>query len=153
MTPFQIAIAIRNKPDDGEPVTDFVLRTMGGERASDFVAAYDLLEGWDRAYEDFEKLVDILQPVGRKTPHAMLGDLIKLKRGLGYDAALEALLARRWRCPHCKQYSSIDKIEMPIGDPTRLPRCATCGEEGIAPVNPEARLDVRDGGKSGLRPA
>lgn len=153
MTPFEIALAIRNKPDDDEPDTDFVLRTMSGERASDFVAAADLLDGWERAYEDFEKLLDILQPVGRKTPHATFADLIKHKRKLGYDPALETLLARRWRCPHCKQFTTINKIELPIGDTTRLPRCVTCGEEGVAPVDTEARLDVRDGGKSGLRPA
>lgn len=152
MTPFEIALTIRNRPDDSESVRDFALRTMAQEWVSDLHAAIELLIGWERAYEDFEKMLDILQPVGRKTPDATIAALIKHKRGLGYDPALETLLARRWRCPHCKQFAAIDKIELPIGDATRLPRCVICGEEGIAPVDTEARLDVRDGGKSGLRP-
>jgi hypothetical protein len=143
MTPFEIALTIRNRPDDAESVQDFVLRTMARERMSDFHAALGLLIGWERAYEYFERLLDILKRVERKAPDATIEALIKYKRRLGYDPAFEALLARRWRCPHCKQFSTIDSIQLPIGDATRLPRCVTCGEEGVAPIDNEARLDVR----------
>lgn len=147
MTPFEIALAIRNKPES-ESENDFVLRTMSGERVRDLITAGDLLKGWDRADEYFEKILAILQPVGRKTPNATIAELIEHTRGLGYDPALETLLARRWRCPHCKQFATIEKIELDLGDPTSLQRCGVCGEEGIIPVDPKARLDVRDGGTS-----
>jgi hypothetical protein len=152
MTPFEIALTIRNRPDHDETVRDFALRTMAEVQMRDFGAAIELLIRWERGHDDFKKLIDILRPVGRKTPGAKIAALIAAKRKIGYDAELEAILARRWRCPHCKQFSTIDKIEIPIGDPDRLPHCVTCGEEGIAPVDTEARLDVRDGGKSGLQP-
>ena len=150
MTPFEIALAIRSRPDDSEPVRDFVFRTMAQERMSDFRTALELLVGWERGDDDVRTIFNILGQVGGADE--TIGALIEHKRGLAYDPALETVLARRWRCPHCKQLSTIDKIKLPVGDAACLPGCPACGEEGIAPVDTEARLDVRDGGKSGLRP-
>jgi hypothetical protein len=152
MTPFEIALAIRNRADQDESVESFVRRMLSGERVSDFSVALKLLIRWERAYEEIEALLDVLKDVSAKTPAATIGTLIAAKRRLGYDHKLEALLAHRWRCPHCKQFAGIDKIELPIGNPDHLPRCVICGEEGIAPVETEAHLDTLDGGKSGLRP-
>jgi hypothetical protein len=87
MTPFEIAVAIRNR-GESEELRAFVLRTMANEKMRDLRLALELCIGWERS----------------------------------------------------------------IGDPDRLPRCVICGEEGIAPVERQAHLDVRDGGKSGLRP-
>jgi hypothetical protein len=151
MTPFEIAVAIRNR-GESEELRAFVLRTMANEKMCDLRLALELCIGWERAYEEVENLLDALRVVSAKAPDATIDVLIAAKRRLGYDPQLEAILARRWRCPHCKQFASIDKIELPIGDPDRLPRCVICGEEGIAPVERQAHLDVRDGGKSGLRP-
>lgn len=152
MTPFEIALAIRSRADDDEGVKQFALRTMASEKVADVAAALHLLIGWAHAFEEIEALCDALARVGAKMPKATIDVLIAAKRKLGYDAKLEAILARRWRCPHCKKFANIDKVELPIGDPDRLPRCVICGEEGIAPVETEACLNVRDGGKSGLRP-
>ena len=152
MTPFEIALNIRNRSDDNEPLRDFVLRTMADERRCDFNAALELLTGWESALADIQKMLDIMESVLCETPDATISALIRHKRGLGYDPALEALLARRWRCPHCKQFSTINEVKLLIGDDARLPVCVNCGEEGIAPVDTKPRLDVRHGGKSGLRP-
>lgn len=152
MTPFEIAIAIRTRQDDSEPLEDFVLRTMAQQRVVDFKPALDMLVGWERADEDFARLIEILEPVGRKERDATFDALIKRKREMGYDPLLEALLARRWRCPHCKRLATIETIEIPIHAPGSLARCMICEAQGIAPVDAEPCLDVRDGGKSGLRP-
>lgn len=152
MSPFEIALAVRKRPDNNEPLQAFLLRTMPGEQVRDVHAAMELMIGWEQAYDDFEALLNLLKPLERKTLDAKIEVLIARKRALGYDPALEALLARKWRCPHCKQFAALDTVEVPVGDPDRLWRCTTCGEEGIAPVGTEAKLDVRDGGKSGLRP-
>ncbi len=152
MSPFEIALAIRNRADHDEDLQAFVLRTMANEKMSDLGPALALCIGWERAYEELEDFLDALRNIGIKTPNARIETLIAAKRKIGYDPKFEAILARRWRCPHCKQFSTVDKIELPIGDPDRLPCCVTCGEEGIAPVDSNAHLEVRDGGKSGLRP-
>jgi hypothetical protein len=152
MSPFEIALAIHNRTDADEDLQAFVLRTMAKEKMADLGPALELCIAWEHAYEELENLLDMLGAVSAKTPDAKIATLIAAKRRLGYDPKLEAALARRWQCPHCKQFSSVDKIELPIGAPDRLPRCVLCGEEGIAPVETSARLDVLDGGKSGLRP-
>ena len=151
MTPFEIAITLRNRPDGGESDEAFVKRALGGERLCDFGAAVELMGAWEQAGDDFVALLDCLKPVERRNRAATIADLIERKRQLGYDAKLEALLARRWRCPHCKQFSSVDKVTISQGD-RGLFRCTTCGEEGVHPVEAKAVLRVEDGGKSGLRP-
>lgn len=151
MTPLEIALAIRNRADPDEELQAFVLRTMANEKITDLSSALELSIAWEHASDDFKRMVDILRPVGRKTPDAKIGALIAAKRKLGYDAELEAILARRWRCPHCKQFSTVDKVEIQING-GELFRCKVCHEEGIAPVATDARLEARDGGKSGLRP-
>lgn len=153
MTPFEIALSIRNRPDpDKETVEVFALREHAKERMADFGAALELCIGWERAYEDFAALLDCLKPLERRGQTLTIAALIERSRQLGYNAKLEALLARRWRCPHCKQFTSIDRIEVPIGEPERLLRCTTCNEEGVYPAEVKARLEARDGGKGGLRP-
>jgi hypothetical protein len=152
MTSFEIALAVRNRADPDEDLQAFVLRTMAKERIADLGAALELCIAWERACEDLENLLDALRVVGVETSDVKIAALIAAKRKIGYDAKFEAILARRWRCPHCKQFATIDKVELPIGEPDRLPCCAVCGEEGIAPVDTDAKFGVRDGGKSGLRP-
>lgn len=152
MTPFEIALAIRNRPDPNEELEAFVLRTMADEKSSDLGSALELCIAWERALDYFEALVDALRPISAKMPQDVkIGALIEAKRKLGYDAKLESLLAHRWCCPHCKQFSTVDKVELQIGGGD-LFRCVICKEEGIAPIDTEAHLDVRDGGKTGLRP-
>ncbi len=151
MTPFEIALAIRNRPDTDEDLQAFVLRTMANEKITDLRSALEISVAWEHALDYFEALVDALRPVSAKMPQdAKVGALIEAKRNLGYDAKLESLLAHRWRCPHCKQFSTIDKVEVQIGGD--LFRCVICKEEGIAPVDTQSHFNVRDGGKSGLRP-
>lgn len=151
MTPFEIAFAIHSRPDSDEDLEAFVLRTMADEKISDLGLALELRIAWERGLDYFKALVDALRSVSAKAPdNTQIGALIEAKRKLGYDAKLEAILAHRWRCPHCKQFSTIDRVEVQIGGD--LFRCVICKEEGIAPVETEARLDVRDGGKTGLRP-
>lgn len=152
MTPFQIALAVRNRADQDEGVAEFALRTMSGEKVADLGAALDLMIGWERAIEDFAALCGALT-TACVLPGATISGLIAVKRAAGYDPGLEAILSRRWRCPHCKQFATIEEVEMPIGDPSRLPRCPTCREDGIAPIDGRPRLTARRGGKSGLRPA
>lgn len=152
-TPFEIALAVRNDHDpDQEEFQAFVLRRFAKEKAASLGGALALLIGWERAYEEFEGLLDCLKKVRHQTESDTIDNLIKRHRQLGYDAKFEAILARRWRCPHCKQFATISEIEIPIGDQSRLPRCVTCGEEGIAPIDGKPSLKTRDGGKSGLRP-
>jgi hypothetical protein len=110
-----------------------------------------MLISWERADDDLKKLMDVLEPAERGKC-ASIGTLIKRKRALGYDSALEALLARRWHCPHCKQSTTVEEVGIPVGGDARMAKCLMCGEEGIAPVQAAARLEVREGGKTGLRP-
>jgi predicted Zn-ribbon and HTH transcriptional regulator len=127
---------------------------MGSEKMRDFVAALELLIGWERAEDDFAELVELLAPAAAgASTDTTIEVLLAAQRKLGYNARLEALLARRWRCPQCKQFATIEKIGAPIGNPGGLPRCAVCQEEGIAPVETTPDLEAHDGGKSGLRPA
>lgn len=152
-TPFEIALAVRNDHDaDQEELQVFMLRRFAKEKMTSVGDALDLLIAWERAYEEFEGLLDCLKKVKRQPDSDTIDTLIKRRRQLGYDAKFEAILARQWRCPHCKQFATISEIEIPIGDQSRLPRCITCGEEGIAPIDGKPSLKTRDGGKSGLRP-
>jgi hypothetical protein len=152
MTPFEIALSIRNRPDQDEAVEAYAARVHASERTADFDVAIELLIGWEQAFDDFSALLDCITSVARKDDTLQISKLIERKRKLGYDAKLEALLARRWRCPHCKQFACLSKVEVPIGAPGSLLRCVTCGEHGMYPVEAKARLDVHDGGKGGLRP-
>jgi hypothetical protein len=152
MTPFEIALQIRNRPDDNETVEAYVLRTLAGEAMADFAAALEMLIGWEQADQDLVALLDCLKEGGRKDGTLPISQLIKQKRKLVYDPKLEALLARRWRCPHCKQFTSISSIRITFGAPARLLGCLTCGEPGVYPVEPKARLKAHDGGKKGIRP-
>lgn len=153
MTPFEIALTIRNEHDQAkETLEAFVRRTMSQERVSDLGSALQIMLGWDRAIEEISELLDLLRPVERKGAGHTIRALIERKRQLGYDAKFETLCARLWLCPHCQRTTTIEGIELPIGDPDRMPRCTACGGEGIAPTDGKPNLKVRDGGKTGLRP-
>lgn len=150
MKPIEIALTIRNRPDPDEAVEAFVQRTLANETMADFVVALELLIGWEQADEDFVSLLDCLE--GRKNRTLPISDLIKQKRHLVYDPKLETLLARRWRCPHCKQFANISSIKIAIGELGSLFGCVTCGEAGMYPVESRARLKAHDGGRKGIRP-
>lgn len=152
MRPFEIALQIRNRPDDNETVEAYVVRTLADETMADFGTALEMLIGWEQADEDFLALLDCLKTGGRKDGTSPISELIKQRRALVYDPKLESLLARRWRCPHCKQFASINSIKISISEPGGLPYCITCGERGVYPVEPRARLKAHDGGRNGIKP-
>lgn len=149
MTPFEIALSIRNRPDD-EEIESFVRRQHANERMVDFAASLELLIGWERAIDEFKSLMVCLAVVNTANAESTIAAAIARKRALGYDPKLEAVLARRWRCPHCKQFSNITTIEISVAV-GELFRCC-CGELGIYPIEAAAKLKVQDGGKTGLRP-
>lgn len=152
MTPFEIALSIRKNQDDNpdESAESFVLRALADETMADFGAALELLIGWERADEDFVALLECLK-IGGKDGTLPISELIKKRRSLIYDPKLESLLARRWRCPHCKQLSGIASVQVNISKPGSLLGCLTCGEVGMYPVEPRAQIKAHDGGKKGLR--
>lgn len=152
MKPFEIALQIRNRPEDDETVEAYVVRTLAGEAMADFGAALEMLIGWEQADQDLMTLLDCLKDGGRKDGTLPISELIKQKRMLVYDPKLESVLARRWRCPHCKQFANINSIRITLGEPDSLLGCLTCGEPGMYPVEPKARLKTHDGGKKGIRP-
>jgi hypothetical protein len=73
-------------------------------------------------------------------------EIIARKRAAGYDAKFEALLARKWRCPHCQHETTILKVVLPLGEPDRDPLCPACEQEGIEPVDPRPEMTVIAGG-------
>lgn len=152
MKPFEIALQIRRRPDDDETVEAYVVRTLADETMADFGAALEMLIGWEQANQDLVALLDCLKDGGRKDGTLPISELIKRKLALVYDPKLETLLARRRRCPHCKQFASINSIRITLSEPDSLLGCLTCGEQGVYPVEPKARLKAHDGGRKGLRP-
>lgn len=151
MKPFEIALQIRRRPDDDESVEAYALRTLADETVADFGAALEILIGWAQADQDLEAMLDCLKEGGRKNGTLPISELIEQKRKLVYDPKLEALLARRWRCPHCKQFADINSISIVLNEPDHLLGCRTCGEPGVYPLEPKARLKVHDGGAGGLK--
>lgn len=151
MTPFEIALQIRRRPDDDETVEAYVVRTLADETMADFGAALEMLIGWEQADQDLVALLDCLKGGGRKDGTLPISELIKQKRKLVYDPSLEALLARRWRCPHCKQFANLNSVRIIIGEPDHLLGCLTCGELGVYPIEAKARLKTLDGGRGGLK--
>lgn len=75
-----------------------------------------------------------------------VAELIAQLRAAGYNPELEALLARKWRCPHCRHECTILELIVPLGT-TRDPLCPACEEEGIDLVE-APQLAVIQGGKA-----
>lgn len=146
MTPFEMAYIIHNRDNPDQALDDFVLKTFGTENVVALSAALALCIGWERAFVEIKKLISALSKTGW-APGATFRMAIAASRSAGYDPELEATLARRWRCPHCKQFSTIENIRIHVSDPKRLPSCTTCGEEGVAPVETTPTLRAHRGGR------
>jgi len=75
-------------------------------------------------------------------------ELVRRKRAAGYDPNFEALMAKRWKCPHCGRVATILEVLVPIDNAGDF-ACPRCEAEGIEPIEPVAPLlDVVAGGKS-----
>lgn len=138
MTPFEIAMSIRESTGT---LAEAILG-HASERGADLSAAITLLAGWQRADEEFDAMIKCLEPCDDSLP---LDVLVARSRAAGYNATLEAILARRWQCPHCLQYCTIEGTKISAEETLLL--CTTCGELGVYPVDTAPHLETLDAGK------
>jgi hypothetical protein len=60
-----------------------------------------------------------------------IGQLVAKARAVGYDADLEATLAKVWLCPWCQRRATILEVLIPIDSQTGKMVCPRCMCEGI----------------------